>query len=83
MDNQEEKIESLEQWQHVCGVIVVVGVVLEAVPRLPWHINQMGTAFVAIGIYGEILFGNKVSRIQKQLRLQLQTQIAAAKAGLY
>jgi hypothetical protein len=86
MDDQERKMDSLEQWEHLFTWLVVAGVALEyLLTLLPWHLPAapIGTTFIVLGISGEIYFGNRVSRIQKDLHMKLQGQIAAGKFGAW
>jgi hypothetical protein len=88
MDDQEKekKMDSLERLEGVCACIVLTGVALEYVLKLlPYHIpaDLIGTALIVGGIAGEIYFGHRVARIQKDLRMKLQHQIAMGQFGAW
>jgi len=80
-----DAIETSDDREKLCGYAVVFGVVLEYVPKLVGFIGDpswlsfrdlIGGILIALGVAGELRFGNRASELRDELNARKNLRIA-------
>jgi hypothetical protein len=84
-----DAVEVIEDREKLCGWVVVFGVVLESFPKLiaflhtpsiPLFREIIGGALVALGVYGELRFASKASKLRDEITRRKDLRIAELNA---
>jgi hypothetical protein len=86
---EEKRVERFDTLEHMCAWLVVVGIIVEYLPRFikwfqspTWGTFQdiTGGVILTLGIAGEILFGRKASSAEKKIRDDAKLEIERLRA---